>query len=488
MSLSGLPVELLVDIGSRIQSSSNNNHILVLALTCRKLYNTLRPWIQERISVTHGTHRYDLLIRTLRENPQYGNDVRHLVFSRSGDDHENDLAFFLTSFPALISLHIIPYWSMSTWVQHCFQIILSGNFQARRTIRNLSIQDPKYTVDTSLLFDLISFPQLEFLMICAKDGDLPFSSSTLASSNLKYLDMGRPRYINQREMTHSRLSELVSTCPHLTSLACNIPVDESAREYEHRIGTQRIFSVEGVGKILEPLANRLTTLHLRTTQRGWNGPVKHRRLYGSPSYAYHLDLSNFALLRELCVSAFCYFFSARPFPPKYGICELLPPSLERLEIEYPIAIPIFHPMDTVHTVVGNLRDGIEPTHPSILRDTLHESQYSWLNDFAFYTPIRLPKLRQVSLSEDEWCPTSWYPEYIVSTFQLPSKIAAAFKEVGVEYSAQIRTDRGGFLGSKGMRWAADLSSQKVSGFPAHPGWGLVDDLPRTKRTFCDAEL
>lgn len=335
MSLSELPVELLVDIGSRIQSSSNSNHILVLALTSRKLYTTLRPWIQERISVTLGTRRYDLLIRTLRKNPQYGNDVRYLVFTRSRDDRENDLAFFLTSFPALVSLHIIQLGaslSMNKWVQHYFQIVVSEHFQARQTMRNLSIQAPECTVDTSLLFDLISFPQLEFLMICAKDGDLSFPSSPVVSSNLKHLDMGRPRYINTREMTHSRLSELVSTCPHLTSLACNIPVDESVDEYEHRVGSRRIISVEGVGTTLEPLVNRLTTLHLRTTQQGWFDPATQQRIYGLPSYAHHLDLSNFAMLRELCVSASCYFFSARPFPPQYGICELLPPSLERLEV------------------------------------------------------------------------------------------------------------------------------------------------------------
>ncbi|KAF2703825.1 hypothetical protein K504DRAFT_538632 [Pleomassaria siparia CBS 279.74] len=493
MAILNLPTELLVDITSRLQSDFESQQIYSIALSCRTLYSRLQSLLSERITIRCGTPAYHLLLRTLREDATYAEHVRCLTLTANKLHNNEDVHVhvFLTAFHNLTSLHIIhpvgELISRRTWMGVVLALLTSPHYHARRSLRILSIQAPNSVVDGFILFNLMTFPNLDSIMMCAKDGlDANVSPNQCVwSSSLQHVDLSRPRYINSRQMSHAHLLDVVTHCPNIRSLACNIPCPNPQ---QNPFGPPHdIFSAQKMNATLESLAAKLTTLHLRTT---WQKCMLTDRQanYTRISTGYHLDLSSFTVLRELCVSAQCYFSSTRPFPRQFGICELLPKSLEKLEIEYPLGIPIFHPMDDFRAVVTNTLRGIEPTHPSISRDTAPESLYKWLSDMVFYKPLRLPKLKQLTLREDEYCPGQ-YPKYIATTYPYPSKIYAAFKEVSVDYSAQVRTDREAVMDPKDIAWAADLSSETESAFPKHPGWSRAEGPVKgegSTRTFDDA--
>ena len=145
-------------------------------------------------------------------------------------------------------------------------------------------------------------------------------------------------------------------------------------------------------------------------------------------------------------------------------------------------------MHNIRTILHHNYQPTSATQASIILSDLPKSEYKWLADLAFHAPIRMPKLTCLILSEDEYCPWTYpYSRYIIETCQLPSKVAAAFKDMGVEYSVQIRWDREGIMASKDMSWAAHLSSMKESRFPMHPGWVKASDDTGLKRTVYEEE-
>ena len=326
MSLHALPAQVLISIATQLQSEFDSRRILPLVLSCRRFQATLTVLMKERVSVVYGSKRYGLLLRTLHNNSEYGKDVRSLSFSGSNPYNSSSMASFLGSFPALLSVHIVhinrEFISNNiSWIHHCISFLMSERFPSRDLIRNLSVQAPELRLDTSALLEFMSLPRLESLMVCAKDeGDtnsgrrLPLPFYPPSTSNIKHLDLSRPRYVNSWITDIEGLEDLVKRCPRLESLACNIP---GQNQTTHR----PIFSARQLNNTLAALTERLTILHLRTGRQNF-----------SLSDEGYLDLSAFVVMKELCISAICFFLNRQPLPKPYGLSAFLPSSLEMLEV------------------------------------------------------------------------------------------------------------------------------------------------------------
>jgi hypothetical protein len=333
MLIVDLPPEILTDIARHVQTELDPDHILALALSCQCIHAAVKHLIASRISVIYASRRFELLRQKLfGEDRTYGNQTRYLAFTENYGSYRESGFFqpacrgeqgilkrFLGSFPRLRSLHIHYTVPNSEFVDGLF----SKCFVARDTLRSLSIQIPKCTLNPERLSELLLLPRLERFSLSAEMYECPPDPNKLdRKSNVHYLDLASPRYVNQWQFSYPQFTQLVTVLPHLQHLSINVPAEHEDALEKSRKGRAAFYSFNAarLNEALAPLSRTLTNLTLRTTAQQYQ---EHSGQY--------LDLSGFSVLQELTASAWCFFA-----PRRQGLAvplhRLLPISLERLQV------------------------------------------------------------------------------------------------------------------------------------------------------------
>lgn len=339
MPLQDLPAELLHEIGHYIQGphdASEQIHrdigIASLALTCRQLYHAIKPVLQSRVEVIHGSNKYALLQRTLENDQDYGHGVRlfTLAYDNNAVRHDPlgnlDLRT-IQAFPKLTALHIICHIGGN---HHVFDTLLTDHICGLETLKELTLISHWETVTPENLLRLLRMPRLGSLHLCCRFEHLGvrhahhrdiYKLDIEESLALQHLDLGTPLSNNWIQVPPSLLAGLFSAAPHLKSAAFNMPTD-----FPYWLRGGGPYSAQWLNGSITPLADTLVKLDVKCTN--------HHNI-GDRHGEDYLNLSGFSMLRELCASAWCFFGALEP-DRKYGkLWTLLPECIENVKANVP---------------------------------------------------------------------------------------------------------------------------------------------------------
>lgn len=327
MPLLKLPVELLDLIIECIHTESSEAHTLSLrplldtTLACSALRNVAQPWIFREIRLSFPSNRAELLLRSLRENPLFGNYIQHLIIWDRSEEFEGNAEDLSSLFSHLTNLRqlyapLFPPSALSP-------ILLSTSYAVRDSLEFLVLDGSSLT--TWDLLTLLSYPHLRHFTAfgfddveCRNLYPEVLQSLRLASLGLASSQIGLPL-----------MQRLLEQCSDLEHLDFIIPVPPTSSYIRRTGGILTAASVScpislsmtPVQTLLDPFQDTLVELNIRSGRQLWQGQDKIR-----------LSLRKFGALKKLLATSSCFFTPSSLVENKKSFYELLPPSLVELEV------------------------------------------------------------------------------------------------------------------------------------------------------------
>ncbi|KAF8856761.1 hypothetical protein BDZ45DRAFT_675246 [Acephala macrosclerotiorum] len=432
MLLSELNEDVLRIITSLVATGASKIDVLNLARTCRSMYIIVRPFIAVSVDALLPSPKYQLLKRTLDNDPSYGLEVRSLHIERLKGRYSSypvrqpvmdpDETFaFLQQLPRLNVLRAEGSRPRVAWC------LLSPDLTLRNSLQKLYLRDVRLTAIE--LIDIIALPELRHL-------DIGVSMSFKDDSILDIRH--RPNLLQHlslcgNEILLSTLSFITRNSPHLQTLIYRAPLHEPAFK-DRGPGTY-----PAAGKLcpslvlsaLLPLSKTLTNLEIYA-----NGQPISRRFEMSAHDGSRLDLSQFLALKSLTASADLFVAPLSSRIPRNGCYSLLPRSLKRFHLQFQYRIIVFSPPPTVYLPSKLIKYEDEKREEYLNEVYRLYPSYTWIIELAQYKVERGSDLESVKLHErkDEGWPRLYFDE----KWEVPEDVRNVFEQAGIHLEMFLR--------------------------------------------------
>ncbi|KAI1380255.1 hypothetical protein F4677DRAFT_406269 [Hypoxylon crocopeplum] len=446
MSLASLPVEILENIFSHLDSDKKNllgtnnarPHLCALARTCHRFSAIAAPFLYGHITLTDHSYRakgeehYKLLNKCCRENPTLVARIRSFFlaeFSSGESEAHNELLGHLAKSTSLTKMT----WKLARVNSALLPALYdyaSGSFPC---LKDLTIEArPSEKGDDSLpaeqLVKLCELPSLENLTIrmrTAGFGTQTMSGTTILS-HLRQL-----HFPSCYPVSIAALESILPRAPNLTCLLLDtVPGKATARAgtaFRGRLSAIVCYDLDGpfrpsfYGELLAPVATQLKSLRLTA-----------RHLEYTNHDESIIDLSGFTNLSCLELGASLLFGShpsAAACPWAQDIWQCLPPRLDELHFQFDGDQGLFWSLEDLR---GHSRAW---SFDGVWVERLEAGRIDWLLDLLNMKRVSLASFKTIKIREMavmngmmDWKTVAWRIDYL--------EVAA--RAAGVELDIVIR--------------------------------------------------
>jgi hypothetical protein len=332
-SITDLSEDLLYYISLNFE---RDRHVLYsLSLVCRKFYHATQALLF-RLVGRISADQAKLLSRSLSEVPELKTHVQSYHISLNGGRLEEDRLKEALDCPNIGELwfsrydkprgglggylnnmkHALKKFRDGRSVEHDFECSFLDAYSLD-SIRRIRLE-LDFTTTELIRFMLLpnvtslSATRLDIMKAPLLSADFAYKTSALTSLDIIGDSLWR--------MDSSTLRTILSFCPHLRSLRCQIPMQ--TLHDSHTDLTSRVTQPVSPGDftaVLRPVRDTLQELSLLN--------LRHRVPYDGS----HIDLSHFPALVELEITSCCLLPPGPPCPDRDLMCRLLPKNLRRLK-------------------------------------------------------------------------------------------------------------------------------------------------------------
>jgi hypothetical protein len=267
MFLHELSDDVLRLIISELDTDTGKNDLISLALTCRRLSQFARHAITRNVKLIMPSRQFELFVRSLAENPTYGDGVLWLWKITSNAPPwaplRPEFRHLLCKLPNLRIL------GMTRSLDTLGDKLFSCHLPLQNTLRHLPIEER-----LPIAWELLSLPYLYLIRslgifdeneIQFDDENLPFTPRDLRAAPKPLLDF---RSFTNAYISPSALQAVLFSCSgYLEALFTTIPAEqqwlESSSQQRRRFRILRPFSAALLTPVFAPLSRTLTDLVIK---------------------------------------------------------------------------------------------------------------------------------------------------------------------------------------------------------------------------------
>ncbi|OTA94882.1 hypothetical protein M434DRAFT_10267 [Hypoxylon sp. CO27-5] len=387
MPLDHLPAEILSEILSHLPNPRHwgeNGHpdLCAVALTCRYISPVAITLLYSRIKLelywyNHRDHeRAIALNNSCRENPDLVHHIHSLVLTSDNRDTTklcNEILSQLAKSTSLVKLKLKVY-DIWEYLPALFKPA-SNSFPCLSEVEfGFYLHEYLGDLPAEYLVKLFELPALNTLVL----GVLYNNWNTTLSPKTVFKSLTE-LYMDESTVCFETLESILARAPNLKRLALRIPKYGVNGDPDH---TCRPSSY---ATLLAPLANHLKTL-----------VIDRDALYYWPHDGSRFDLSAFTNLSSLTLHS-CLLFgpesSASSCPWQGEICELLPPRLCQLNVNFNGSQGLLWPSYEIirHAELG--------TFDLLWKERLHQHNIDWLLDLLDRCRRGMIAIKTVKINE-----------------------------------------------------------------------------------------
>lgn len=309
-----------------------------------------------------------LFLRTVKNRPSLGELVQTVKLTRPDKDEFVDAAvnLLLEKLPRLRKLGLDAQWInidyRATFLKH----------NPMNLLRHVELI--RIGRESNLLRTLLQRCHIE--SITAQGSRLRLLMLDCTTHNMSSLLTLKILHEDQHnDVEESELERLLTWPRALERLHCSFPSGKDWKPW-----TLEVSNPTMLGQVLQPVAHSLKELKLDCN-----------RSAGMASNGTRLDLSDgFPCLRVLQIPAFCLFAAETPGVTRNGTYELLPPTLQELQVLFTKGWGMFY-------VGGRAGMNYRKERRMAAEDP---ATYQWLTEIARYKTTRFSSLKRVAVVEE----------------------------------------------------------------------------------------